>query len=105
MFVLLASALKLLGMETSTLGFTLAALVAIAFPLFGAVDAAVRRHAVWNEAGRSRTRWVALQGIGAPFGVGFVAAVAYFANVRKQLIHHEREMELVAAGSLEPATV
>ena len=68
-------------------------------------DVFEKYNAVWDEAGRSRTRWVALQGIGAPFGVGFVAAVAYFANVRKQLIHHEREMELVAAGSLEPATV
>ena len=92
-FVLLASALKLLGMDTSMLGFTLAALVVTAFPLWGAVDATLRRHAAWQQSGRSRTRWVTLQGVGAPFGIGFVASIAYFATVRRQLIRQELHSE------------
>jgi uncharacterized membrane protein YfcA len=85
-FVLLASALKLLGVATSTLGAILLVLVVTAVPLWGAVDATTRRQSAWERAGRSRTFWVALQGIGAPFGVGLLGSIAYFAGVRRQVV-------------------
>jgi uncharacterized membrane protein YfcA len=83
--VLLASALKLLGLETTTLGYALAIVVLTALPLWGAIDATLRRQADWERAGRRRTVWVAVQGLGAPFGIGFLAAIAYFLRVRRQV--------------------
>jgi uncharacterized membrane protein YfcA len=83
-FVLTASALKLLGMETSTLGVILLLIVLVAAPLWAAVDAAIRPTAQW-ESPQQRTRWVSLLGIGAPFGVGFVGAIAYVTTVRRRL--------------------
>jgi hypothetical protein len=65
-----------------------------ALPLWGAVDATLRRSADWSRVGRSRTRWVAVQGIGAPFGVGFLASLVYFAKIRG-------EVEGAAAGANE----
>ena len=49
---------------------TLSGILALtALPLWGAIDATIRRQDDWTGAGRSRTFWVSLQGIGAPFGV------------------------------------
>jgi uncharacterized protein len=84
-FVLLASALKLLGLGTVALGVSLAALVVTALPLWGAIDAATRPTADWDRAGRSRTAWVAVQGLLAPFGIGLLLAVAYFGLIRRQI--------------------
>jgi uncharacterized protein len=84
--VLLASALKLLGVQTTTLGYTLAILALTALPLWGAIDATIRRQADWTRAGRNRTFWVSLQGIGAPFGVGAVASAVYFAKIRGEVL-------------------
>src|SRR6202022_2652353 len=47
--VLLASALKLLGVETTTLGYTLAIVALTALPLWGAIDATIRRQADWER--------------------------------------------------------
>jgi uncharacterized membrane protein YfcA len=84
--VLLASALKLLGVETTTLGYILAILALTALPLWGAIDATIRRQADWEQAGRNRTFWVSLQGIGAPFGIGAVASAVYFAKIRGEVL-------------------
>jgi len=84
--VLLASALKLLGIQTTTLGYTLGILALTALPLWGAIDATIRRQSDWTGAGRNRTFWVSLQGIGAPFGVGAVASVIYFAKIRGEVV-------------------
>jgi hypothetical protein len=84
--VLVASALALLlGSNYRLLGWVLILLVMTAIPLWGAVDATLRRSADWDRIGRSRTRWVAVQGIGAPFGVGFLASVAYFVKIRGEV--------------------
>ena len=83
--VLLASALKLLGLGTVALGVSLAALIVTAIPLWGAIDAATRPTADWARAGRSRTAWVAVQGLLAPFGIGLLLAVAYFGLIRRQI--------------------
>jgi uncharacterized membrane protein YfcA len=103
--VLLASALKLLGLETTTLGYTLAVLALTAFPLWGAIEATTISHARWREAGVSRTRWVALQGIGAPFGVGFVASIVYRFRIRPVVMPRASAPAAVdtAAAALEPS--
>jgi hypothetical protein len=83
--VLLASALKLLGMETSTLGVTLLVGSLVAVPLWAAVDAATHPVHRWPSP-RLRTRWLSLLGVGAPFGVGFVASIVYLASVRRRVV-------------------
>ena len=67
------------------LAWAFGAVALTAIPLWGAVDATLRPSAHWRAAGHSRTRWVALQGIGAPVGIGFVASLLYFFDVRKQV--------------------
>jgi uncharacterized membrane protein YfcA len=84
-FVLLASALKLLGMPTSLLGITLGVFAVIALPVWGAIDAAGHPEDQWQAAGLSRSTWVRAQALGAPFVVGFAAAIAYFARARPAL--------------------
>jgi len=85
--VLTASALALLvGNHYSSLAWALLIMVVTGLPLWGAVDATLRPSADWQAAGRSRTRWVAAQGIGAPFGVGLLISLLYFARVRAQVV-------------------
>jgi uncharacterized protein len=84
--VLVASALALLIPNNPTrLAWAFGIVAVTAIPLWGAVDATLRPSADWLAAGHSRTRWVALQGIGAPFGVGLVASVLYFFDIRRQV--------------------
>jgi len=83
--ILLASALKLLGLETTTLLWTLLILGLVAVPLWGASDASLRPYWQWTATGRRRTTWVAGQSIGAPFGVGFAISLAYFFLARPAL--------------------
>jgi uncharacterized membrane protein YfcA len=75
--ILLGSALKLLGLHTSTLGWTLLIFALVALPLWGATDAALRPDTEWQQAGRRRTVWVTAQAVLAPFGVGVFAAAWY----------------------------
>jgi uncharacterized membrane protein YfcA len=85
--MLSASALALLfGNNNTGLAWALAALVVTGLPLWGAVDATLRRSAAWKAVGADRTTWVAMLGIGAPFGIGLIAAIPYFARVRRRLI-------------------
>ena len=88
------------GLETSTLGYVLVVLALTALPLWGAVDATLLRQRDWEEAGRGRTLWVALQGIGAPFGVGFVAMLVYVAKIRREVVRaaHLSGRRRVAGG-------
>jgi len=84
--VLVASALALLIPDNpARLAWAFAILGLTALPLWGAVDATLRPHADWEAAGHSRTRWVALQGIGAPFLVGFLASLVYVFDIRRQV--------------------
>ena len=84
--VLVASALALLIPDNPTRLAWVFAIVAItAIPLWGALDATLRPSADWEAAGHSRTRWVALQGIGAPFLIGFGASLVYFFDIRRRI--------------------
>jgi uncharacterized protein len=84
-FVLLASALKLLNVPNVGLGLILLAVIFVGFPIWGAVDAAAHPQPVWDAADLPRKSWIGRQGFGAPFLVGFVFAVMYFAKVRPKL--------------------
>ena len=84
MFVLLASALKLLNVPTDTLGVILFLVVLIG-PDLGAVDGAAHPQHLWDAAGlrrRTSTRW---QVFGAVPGRFPVSAV-YFATARPKLV-------------------
>ncbi|HUL85655.1 MAG TPA: sulfite exporter TauE/SafE family protein [Actinomycetota bacterium] len=85
-FVLLASSLKLLGVSTQLLGFLLLGVLLVGLAVWGAVDAATQHAGAWELTGLPRTTWVRWQAFGAPFGIGFAVAVAYFARVRPQLV-------------------
>jgi uncharacterized membrane protein YfcA len=85
-FVLLASALKLLNVPTTILAIILVAVVLVGLPVWGAFDSAIHPASSWNAAGLRRLRWIRWQAFGAPVVVGFAVAVAYFARVRPLLV-------------------
>jgi uncharacterized membrane protein YfcA len=95
-FVLLASAMKLLGVSTGLLGFILLAFTFVGLAVWGAVDAASHPQSVWDRVGKPRRSWIRWQAYGAPFGLGFAVAVAYFARIRPQLVS-------TAHATLDPA--
>jgi hypothetical protein len=94
-FVLLASALKLLDMPSTLLGATLLAVALLALPIWGAIDAAGHPEAHWEQVGLRRRTWIRLQAWLAPIGIGFPCAVTYFARVRPQLLAVGRGPEAV----------
>jgi uncharacterized membrane protein YfcA len=84
--ILLASGLKLLDLGTSQLALVVVAVVLLALPLWGALDAISQPAQAWIAAKVSRRTVVGVQSAGAPFGVGFVAALLYFGLVRPKLV-------------------
>jgi uncharacterized membrane protein YfcA len=84
-FVLAASALKLLEVPTGLLGVILLALVVIAVAVWGAVDASQHPDPHWREIGEDRRSWIKRQAWLAPVGLGAAYAIAYFARIRPQL--------------------
>jgi hypothetical protein len=84
-FVLLASALKLLGVPTDALAVVLPAFALVGLPAWGAFDAANHPERTWAQAGLDRRAWMHRQAYGAPFIVGFPLAIAYFGWVRPKL--------------------
>ena len=85
-FVLLASALKLLDVPTGALGVILLVVVLVGLPIWGAVDGAAHPQHLWDSAGLHRRGWLRWQAFGAPVLVGFAVAVAYFAKARPMLV-------------------
>ena len=64
---------------------TVLAFVLVGLPAWGAIDAAARPEHHWETAGLSKRGWLALQAVGAPLGIGVVAALAYFRSARPKL--------------------
>lgn len=83
--VLLASGLKLMGTGTEPVALAVAAFALIGLPVWGVIDALHRPDYLWSQAGLRKRAWVLLQALGAPFGIGFATAVAYFASARRKL--------------------
>jgi uncharacterized membrane protein YfcA len=84
--ILLASGLKLLDLGTPQLVAVVVAVVLLATPLWGVLDAISQPGHSWSAANVSRRAMVGVQSAGAPFGVGFVAALVYFGLVRPKLV-------------------
>ena len=84
-FVLVASGLKLVGVDNLQLGLLVLVLVLLAVPVWGALDATMHPEPAWASAPVGRRMAVGVQLVGAPLGLGFVAALAYFGLVRPRL--------------------
>jgi len=84
-FVLVASALKLLNVPTLILRIALVVVALVGLSLYAAADAAAHPQSSWDTVGLKRDSWLRWLLIGAPLGVGFGAAIAYFAKARPQL--------------------
>jgi uncharacterized protein len=84
--VLVASGLKLLGVDNLRTGLLVLVLVLVAVPLWGALDATMHPEPAWAKAPVGRRLAVGVQLVGAPLGLGFVAALAYFGLIRPRLV-------------------
>jgi uncharacterized protein len=84
--VLLASGLKLLGLDNGQLGLVVLAVVLLAVPVWGALDAVGQADGAWAPSPVSRRMAVGLQLVAAPVGLGVVVALAYFGLVRPALV-------------------
>jgi uncharacterized membrane protein YfcA len=83
--VLISSGLALLITNDTGLIWALGITAVVGLAMWGAVDAALHQSEQWQRAGHDRTTWVSVMGIGAPLGIGLVAAVAYALKVRPGL--------------------
>jgi len=101
--ILVASALKLLGLQTGALAWSMLIVVLVAVPLWGATDASMRAEDDWAPSGHRRTVWVVAQCVTAPFGVGFLVALAYFVRVRRDLNAATRSPATPAPRTPSPA--
>jgi len=86
--LLSASGLALLLTSYTSLAWALAVTAAVGLALWGAVDATLHTSEHWRAAGMDRTTWVALMGVGAPVGIGLVAAAPYVLYARPRLARH-----------------
>ena len=84
--VLIASGLKLLGVDNLQLGLLVLVLVLLAVPAWGALDATLHPEPAWTGAPMGRRMAVGVQLVGAPLGLGFLAALAYFGLLRPRLV-------------------
>lgn len=91
-FVLVGTALKLLGVGTTTLGITLLLMALIGLPLWSMYDTSIQPDRGWAGSGLGKRRTLAWQAAGIPVALGPVAAVVYFARLRPHL-------QAAAAGS------
>jgi uncharacterized membrane protein YfcA len=87
--ILLASALKLLDVSNGAVASSIALLVLVGAPLWGATDASLRPAAAWDSTGYRRTTWVTAQAVAAPFLVGFPLAIVYATTVRRRFSQHQ----------------
>jgi uncharacterized membrane protein YfcA len=88
--LLTASGLALLITSYTGLAWALGIAAVVGLALWGAVDATLHLSDDWRAAGLDRTTWVALMGIGAPLGVGLVAALVYITRARPRVVRGSR---------------
>ena len=100
-FVLLATALKLLGMGNTTLAITMAVVLAVGLPLWAFLDGYAHPEETWRAAGHRKRPLLSVVSFGVPFGVGLVAALFYFGRLRPRLV---RASEGMPVPSPEPET-
>ena len=78
-------------------------MVLMAVPIWGVLDAASRPEHHWQAAGTSKRLWVGVQALGAPFGVGFGASLAYFLSTKRKLKRGAVYSDVAVAGDeIEP---
>jgi uncharacterized membrane protein YfcA len=99
--LLVSSGLALLITSYTALASTLGIVAVVGLALWGAVDATLHPSENWLAAGHDRTTWVSLMGIGAPVGVGFVAAAVYAVKVRPRIVA-AAAAQLRAGGGAAP---
>jgi uncharacterized membrane protein YfcA len=85
-FVLLASALKLLDVPTVALGIALVAAALVGLAAWAAVDAVMLPAELWERARLSRGSWIRLQIATLPLGIGSAVALYYFLSMRRRLL-------------------
>jgi uncharacterized protein len=85
-FVLMASALKLLGLATDPLAITMGILVLVGLPIWAFIDGASRPDEAWAAAGYRRRRTLVLLTAGIPVAVGLVTAAIYFGRMRPRIV-------------------
>ncbi len=84
--ILGSSALALLFNDNTTgLALAIGVGLTVGLPLWAAADASLVAPEVWEASGLDRTRWVAVLGIGAPFGIGLLACPGYVLGARRRL--------------------
>ena len=86
-FVLTASALKLVGLSNTGLVIGFIALALALPPVWALIDIARWKPESWAWSHQTRERWVWLLGVGTLLvGVGLFASIAYFAKARPRLV-------------------
>jgi uncharacterized membrane protein YfcA len=86
-FVLVASALKLLNVSNAGLVLGFVAVALTLPPVWGLIDVARWKPQHWASAQQSKQQWVWLQGVGTVLvGLGLVASIAYFVKARPRLV-------------------
>jgi hypothetical protein len=85
-FVLLATALKMVGMANAMLAITMAVVLAVGLPAWAFLDGYAHSDATWQAAGYRRKPLLILVSLGVPLGVGLVSAVFYFGRLRARLV-------------------
>jgi hypothetical protein len=86
-FVLVASALKLLNFSNTGLAVGLIAVAITLPPIWGLIDIARWQPQYWVSARQNKDQWVWWQGIGTILpGIGLVASIAYFVKARPRLV-------------------
>jgi uncharacterized protein len=102
-FVLMASALKLLGEATDPLAITMGIVVAVGLPVWALIDGASRPDEAWVAAGYQRRKVLSLIGWGIPVLVGFVTAAVYFARLRPRIVRASLEQGEAVPGRAHSA--
>jgi sodium-dependent phosphate cotransporter len=84
--------------ESGQLWLSLLAAVLVALPVWGVIDAVGRPARHWERIGRSKRSWIVLMAVGAPVGLGFVLAMAYFTRIRPLLSAAELQSVVAVWG-------